>query len=142
MFEPMNTKSHKARSKNAPVYPSVGRVLMKLGADISLARRARKISVDDFAASMGVSRSTLHRLEKGDAGVSLNTLASALNSLGRLDLLENIINQTKDDVALMLLRQKIPQRVVGKRRKKAQNMALENNEDEQKPHENTELAGW
>ncbi|GAB3591354.1 helix-turn-helix domain-containing protein [Acetobacter peroxydans] len=138
----MNARVHKARSKNAPVYPSVGRVLTKLGADISLARRARKISVDDFAASMGVSRSTLHRLEKGDAGVSLNTLASALNSLGRLDLLENIIDQTKDDVALMLLRQKIPQRVVGKRRKKAQSTGGENNEDEQEPHENTELAGW
>lgn len=138
----MNTKNHKARSKNAPVYPSVGRVLMKLGADISLARRARKISVDDFAASMGVSRSTLHRLEKGDAGVSLNTLASALNSLGRLDLLENIIDQTKDDVALMLLRQKIPQRVVGKRRKRAPSTSAANNEDEQKPHKSTELAGW
>ncbi|CAP53945.1 MULTISPECIES: helix-turn-helix domain-containing protein [Acetobacteraceae] len=65
----MNARANKARSKNAPVYPSVGRVLTKLEADISLARWARKISVDDFAASMGVSRSTLHRLEKGDAGV-------------------------------------------------------------------------
>lgn len=106
------------RTKGSPVYPAVARAIGKLGQDISLARRSRRIPAEDFARAMGVSRATLHRLEKGDAGVSLNTLAMALNALGRLDLLTNLLDQTKDDVALMMLRQDVPTRVSKPRAKK------------------------
>jgi transcriptional regulator with XRE-family HTH domain len=85
--------------------------LSKLGADISLARRARKIAVADFAERAGISRATLYRLENGDAGVSLNTLAMALQVLGRLDLLTNLIDASHDDVGLMVMRGQVPKRV-------------------------------
>ena len=67
---------------------------------------------------MGSSRATLYRLEKGDPGVSLNTLAMALNVLGRLDLLENLFDQTKDDIGLMVMRQSVPMRVTKPRMKR------------------------
>lgn len=103
------------KTKGGPVYPAIARSLVKLGADISLARRARQISTADFAKKMGVSRATLQRLEAGDAGCSLNTLASALNALGRLDLLRDLLDQSKDDVGLMVMRQNIPQRIRNRR---------------------------
>lgn len=114
----MKTDSGLYKTKGSPVYPAVARAIRKLGQDISLARRSRRISAEDFAQSMGSSRATLYRLEKGDPGVSLNTLAMALTVLGRLDLLENLLDQTKDDVGLMVLRQSVPMRVTKPRRKK------------------------
>lgn len=99
------------KTKGGPVYPAVGRALRKLGEDISLARRARRISVADFASQMGVSRTTLSRLEAGDAGASLNTLAQALFVLGKIDALRDLADQGADDVGLMLMRGGIPKRV-------------------------------
>lgn len=99
------------KTKGGPVYPMVARTLSKLGQDISLARRTRRISAADFAERMGVSRATLSRLEAGDAGCSLNTLASALHILGRLDLLADLLDQTKDDTGLWIMREAVPQRI-------------------------------
>jgi transcriptional regulator with XRE-family HTH domain len=52
--------------------------LLKLGRDLALARRKRRISTSDMAARLFVSRDTLWRLERGDATVALGTLATAL----------------------------------------------------------------
>lgn len=60
---------------------------------------------------MGVSRATLHRLEQGDAGVSVNTLAMALNALGRLDMLGDLAEQSGDKVGLMASRLQAPRRI-------------------------------
>jgi transcriptional regulator with XRE-family HTH domain len=114
----MKAESSVNRTKGSPVYPAVTRAIQKLGQDISLARRSRRISADNFARSMGVSRGTLYRLEKGDAGIGINTLAMALSALGRLDLLENLVDHTKDDVGLMALRQEVPTRISKSRPKK------------------------
>jgi transcriptional regulator with XRE-family HTH domain len=99
------------RTKGSVVYPTVLDALAKLGGDISLARRSRRVRAADFARSMGVSQATLHRLERGDPGVSLNTLAMALNALGRLDLLSGLVDQAKDDVGLAVARGEVPMRV-------------------------------
>lgn len=104
---PASTRS----TKGSAVHPMTQKSLSKLGADISLARRARKIAVADFAERAGISRATLYRLENGDAGVSLNTLAMALQVLGRLDLLTNLIDASHDDVGLMVMRGQVPKRV-------------------------------
>jgi transcriptional regulator with XRE-family HTH domain len=110
----MRTETGIQKTKGGAVYPAIARALGKLGSDISLARRARRISTADFAAQMGVSRATLQRLEAGDAGCSLNTLASALHALGRVDLLRDLLDQAADDVGLMVMRNSIPRRVKGR----------------------------
>lgn len=102
------------KTKGGPVYPSVGRALQKLGADISLARRSRGMSTEDFSTRMGVSRATLQRLEAGDAGCSLNTFASALSLLGKLNELRDLVDQGQDNIGLMLARQKVPKRIRSK----------------------------
>ena len=56
---------------------SAQRALEALGANIKTARLKRRISVKGFAERIGVSESTVARLEKGDAGVSIGTLAMA-----------------------------------------------------------------
>ena len=73
------------RTKGSVVHSNVERILRKLGADIAIARRVRRTSTIDMSERMGVTRGTLRRLEKGDPGVSLNTLAMALSALGTSD---------------------------------------------------------
>ena len=45
---------------------------------------------------------------------SLNTLASALHALGRVDLLRDLLDQAADDVGLMVMRNSVPRRVKGR----------------------------
>lgn len=97
--------------RGSVVHPRVERGLRKLGEDISLARRARKMSAQDFADRCSISRATLHRLESGDPGVGLNTLAVALHALGRLDALVDIADPMHDAVTMMQLREAVPRRV-------------------------------
>jgi transcriptional regulator with XRE-family HTH domain len=98
-------------TKGGVVHRQVENVLSKVGMDISYARRVRRISADDFAKRVGISRATLHRLEKGDPGISLNTLAMALQALGRLETLRDIVDPAKDDVAIMQMRAQAPKRI-------------------------------
>jgi len=105
-----------ARTKGSVVHPSIARGIARLGRDISRARRARRISTTDMAARMGVGRSTLHRLEQGDPGVSLNTLAMALSVLGLFDRLADLVDPATDDIALMLAEKTLPKNIVSRRR--------------------------
>lgn len=98
------------RTKGSVVRPSTEVALAKLGKDIEFARRVRGITAEQFAASAGISRSTLHRLESGNsAGISLNTLAAVLTLLGKLDLLSNLIDMRNDDIGLSMLRANVMQ---------------------------------
>jgi transcriptional regulator with XRE-family HTH domain len=105
-----------ARTKGGVVHPSIARGIARLGRDISRARRARRISTTDMAARMGVGRSTLHRLEQGDPGVSLNTLAMALSVLGLFDRFAELVDPAADDIGLMLAEKALPKNVVSPRR--------------------------
>jgi len=111
----MKRQTEMTRTKGGVVHPPVMRAIAKLGADISVARRARRISAQNLADRMGVSRGTIHRLEKGEAGVSINTLGMALASLGMLGRLAGLVDQASDDVGLMISRGKLPGRVSGSR---------------------------
>jgi len=96
------------------MHPSVARSLRKLGADIAVARCVRRISTTDFAERMGVTRGTLRRLENGDLGVSLNTLAMALAALGTPERLSDLMDQSTDDIGLMATRATLPGQIASR----------------------------
>ena len=62
--------------------PQSQRAITRLGKDIALARRRRKLPQRLMAERMIVSVQTLQRLEAGDPTVGLAVLASALHVLG------------------------------------------------------------
>lgn len=105
------------RTKGGVVLPVVDRAMIKLGQDINVARRARNISTADMASRMSCSRSTLHRLESGDAGVSLNTLARALHVLGIIDRLSDLVEHSQDGIGMMMQRRSLPERITKPRKK-------------------------
>ena len=85
--------------------------LKKLGADISAARKSRKFTQQRLADGAGVTLPTIRRLENGDPGVSLSTLAMVLVVLGEGHRLGNLLDAGGDDVGLMLNAQALPKRV-------------------------------
>jgi transcriptional regulator with XRE-family HTH domain len=85
--------------------------LRKLGRDLAIARRKRRISTADMAGRLFVSRDTLWRLERGDPTVSLGTLATAVFVLQLHDRLANLAAPASDDLALSLDERRLPRRI-------------------------------
>jgi len=90
--------------------------LKRLGHDIRVARKKRRMSVADFCERLGVTDKTLAKLEMGDGGVRLETMAMALMVLGELDRLGEILDPAKDDTGLLLDQARLPERIVNRRR--------------------------
>ena len=72
--------------------PKVGPALERLGQDIRNARLRRSIAVADLAMRAGTSASSIARLEKGDPGVAIGTLADVLVVLGLVERLADLID--------------------------------------------------
>jgi transcriptional regulator with XRE-family HTH domain len=89
----------------------VTRALRKLGHDIRDARRRRRIPVAILAQRASISRTTLNKLEKGDAGVSLGSYATVLFALGMVDRLADLADPRNDPVGLQLEEEQLPERI-------------------------------
>lgn len=100
---------------------SAGRALEALGANIKTARLKRRISVQGFAQRIGVSASTVARLEKGDGGVSIGTLAMACLVLGEIDRICDFLDAGTDDTGLLLDRESLPRRIDSRRKRRSSN---------------------
>ncbi len=98
---------------------SARRALEALGANIKTARLKRRISVKGFAERIGVSESTVARLERGDDGVSIGTFAMACLVLGEIDRISDFLDAGTDDTGLLLDRESLPKRIDRKRTPKS-----------------------
>ena len=85
--------------------------LRKLGRDLALARRKRRISTADRASRLFVSRDTLWRLERGEPAVAIGTLATALFVLQLHNRLADLAAPASDALALQLDEKWVPQRI-------------------------------
>ena len=96
---------------NQKLPPAVESYLSHLGESIRTARKRRRIKMQEMASRMFVARKTLYRLEKGDPGVSIGILASALWVLGLEKDLLQIADPERDKIGVYRERQHLPQRV-------------------------------
>ena len=85
--------------------------LVRLGRDIAVARRKRRISTADMASRLFVSRDTLWRLERGDPSVAIGTLATAAYVLQLHDRLATLAAADRDALGLDLETAALPQRI-------------------------------
>ncbi|TVS09152.1 MAG: XRE family transcriptional regulator [Gammaproteobacteria bacterium] len=104
------------------------RALASLGANIKTARLKRRISVKGFAERAGVSERTITRLEKGDDGVSMGTLAMACLVLGEINRISEFLDPGLDDTGLLLDRESLPKRIDRRR-----NTGSKAGDDNQRP---------
>ena len=89
----------------------VRRILKKLGSDIRDARLRRRIRASTMAERALISRTTLHKIERGDAGVSMGMYATVLFVLGMHDGISELADRSRDGIGLDLLEERLPQRV-------------------------------
>lgn len=90
--------------------PKALSALRRLGADVRAARLRRAMAISDLAARSGASPSTLARLERGDPGVAIGTLANVLLVLGLVDRLSDLFDVRNDNLGLALSEERLPQR--------------------------------
>lgn len=81
-----------------------------LGLNIRNARLRRGIAVADLAVRAGTSPSSVTRLERGDPGVGIGTLADVLVALGLIDQLAGLFDIRKDELGLALAEAALPKR--------------------------------
>ncbi len=90
--------------------------LTKLGGDIAVARKKRRISTVSMAERAFISRNTLHRLEHGEPGVSIGIYATVLTILGLTHRLADIADRTADTLGLDIEEDRLPKAIVTRRR--------------------------
>ena len=89
----------------------VTRGLRKLGRDIRDARRRRRIPAAIVAQRASISRTTLVKIESGDAGVAMGFYATVLFVMGMAERLADIADPKNDPVGLQLEEEHLPQRI-------------------------------
>ena len=77
----------------------------------SAARLRRRIRASTVAERARISRTTLHKIERGDAGVSIGKYTSVLHVLGLHAGVGNLADRSLDSVGLDVLEESLPKRV-------------------------------
>ena len=90
--------------------PDVHLSLQKLGLDLQVARKKRRLRLADVAAAASCSIGTVRRLVAGDPGVSIGVLAVVLQQLDSQALLGDLV-RLKDPDEAMPREKALPKRV-------------------------------
>lgn len=80
--------------KKQVVLPKYIELLEKMGENIKLARKRRKLTAIQVAERAGMARSTLYLVEKGDTGVAMGAYFNVLRVLG---LQDDLLKLAADD---------------------------------------------
>ncbi len=91
--------------------------LVKLGEDIAVARKKRRISTVSMSERAFISRGTLYKVEKGDPSVSMGIYATVLSLLGLADGLAKVADRRDDTLGLDLEEDRLPRKIVSPGRK-------------------------
>lgn len=86
-------------------------LLTRIGQDLSVARRIRRMSQEDLAQRLNASRRLVTRMEKGDPTVSFGAYAMAAWLMGLTKNLEELFSQDRDPVFQREARLAVPRKV-------------------------------
>ena len=99
------------RKGRLPLAPRVIEALASFGAGLKNLRARRRMPMARAADRASISRSTLHKVERGDPGVSLGVYASVLMGYGMLERLEGLVDARWDRAGLALEVSRLPRRI-------------------------------
>jgi transcriptional regulator with XRE-family HTH domain len=104
-------------SKISQALPAaVEEALIRLGRNIRTARLRRRLSREDLAGRIGVSRQVLAQIEKGKPTTAVAAYLGALWVLGLLNQLRDVADPDRDEEGKILERARSP-KTAPKRRK-------------------------
>jgi transcriptional regulator with XRE-family HTH domain len=101
-------------SKSPPA--AVEEALLRLGHNIRTARLRRKLTREELAERIGVSRKVLAQIEQGKPTTAVAAYLGALWALGLLDAMRDVANPDRDEEGKTLERARSP-KTAPKRRK-------------------------
>jgi transcriptional regulator with XRE-family HTH domain len=93
--------------------------LAKLGADIAVARKKRRISTVSMAERAFISRGTLYKVERGDPSVSIGIYATVLAILRLADRFAQAADRRDDSLGLDIDEDRLPRKVQPRRRSRS-----------------------
>ncbi len=108
--QPATAPEPKARLAR-PIPVPAERALAALAADISRARRRRRITQQELAQRAGVSLNTIKRLEAGDGRTQLQAFARVMAVFGEADKLATLLDTAQDDIGMLMMDEQLPKRV-------------------------------
>ncbi len=73
------------KTKKQFIFPKYNLVLEKMGENIKVARKRRKLTTTQVAERADISRSTLYLIESGNSGVAMGGYFNVLRVLGLQD---------------------------------------------------------
>lgn len=102
---------------NSTLPKAARQALAKLGEDIAVARKKRRITTVSMAERAFISRGTLYKVERGDPAVSIGIYATVLAILGLVDDLGYLADRTSDTLGLDIDEDRLPKKIQPSRRK-------------------------
>lgn len=88
-----------------------GASMNRIGAHLRSWRAMSGLTADEMASRLGVSRDTVSRVERGDAGVAMGTVLDYAGSFGLLEKVEEGFDPAKNQQGRLGLLRGVPQRV-------------------------------
>lgn len=82
------------KSKKSIVFPKHQEMLERVGENIKLARKRRKLTTVQVSERANIDRSTLYKIEKGSSNVSIGAYFNVLRVLG---LQNDVLKLAADD---------------------------------------------
>jgi transcriptional regulator with XRE-family HTH domain len=96
---------------SAPAPVAIRAALKQLGADVSEARRRRRLTMEVVANRALTTRQTVARIERGDPVVAMGTWASVLFALQLANRLGDLAAPASDREGLAIEAERLPKRV-------------------------------
>lgn len=90
---------------------AVRRATTEMAGHLKTWRKLRGLTQAQVAERAGVARMTVHRLEAGDPGVSLETFLRVLRAVGVLDQVVGSLDPYDSDVGRLRADERLPERV-------------------------------
>jgi transcriptional regulator with XRE-family HTH domain len=100
-----------AATPTSQLPPRITRSLVKLGRDIEVARKKRRLTISALCERAGISAPLYARLVAGAPGTSVGAYAMVLFALGMGTPFDSLMEVAKDDTGLLLEEERLPKRV-------------------------------
>ncbi len=93
------------------LHPQILESIVQLGLRLKGARKRRRMTMESFAERVGIAKSTLQRMEKGDPTVSMGAFVNAIFILGLDKEIKNLLAPERDTRGFLENDLRLPKRI-------------------------------
>lgn len=91
-------------------------LLEQLGANIDLARKRRRLTIETLCSRAGITPQTYRRLTKGEPGLGIGVMAAVLSAMNIESDLAQVASPSSDEVGITMEKAHQPRRIRGEKK--------------------------